>query len=268
MDGNARDNDIYDDKRTAHTFNFILNGRWHTGETPDIPGQLNIEYRMVQLSGMNPDSRVLDFGCGQGLVSHDYHVLSRGATVYGVTNNKQQLAAAIGLAYKNRCSGVNYHLVKEQKLPYKDETFDIITCTESLCHIGNRTELFREFLRVLKPKGQIVLEDWFHCQPDSRHAGKINRAYGTRIAEVKTYQNELVQVGFKIMTVEPIKVNWTLSPVSAICRTAWYRYMYPKLIMENPFPVNKNLVDTKLIEAGKLLEDSRFYLAIVLAMKQ
>jgi len=261
---------IYNDKKTSHTFNFILNGRWHTGDTPDIPGQLNVEYRMVELTGMNRHSKVLDFGCGQGLVTYDYHVLSRGAKVCGVTNNSNQLAEAKRLKRNCNCNSIEFRLISNERLPFNDSTFDIVACTESLCHLNdnNRMRIFKEFRRVLKPKGQLILEDWFHHKASSNHADKINKAYGTYLTNTDRYVHELRNAGFTVDHVEPIKVEWNFNPLTTVCRTAWYQYMYPKLIMKNPFKVNMNLVDKSLIMAGKLLENPLFYIAIIRAQCQ
>lgn len=257
-------NDIYENKRTAHTFNHILNGRWHTGKTPDISGQLNVEYGIVKLTGMNSNSKVLDFGCGQGLVTYDYHVLSRGATVYGVTNNNHQILEAQRLV-SPLTSRVHFRLVEEGILPFSCNMFDIVVCTESLCHLSasERSSILQEFKRVLKPQGQIALEDWFHVQPDSSNAKNINKAYGTHITKVQDYIDDLKSTGFIIADVEPMIVQWNLNSINTLLNTTWYSFVYPELILHNPFKVKKKLLNKKLIEAGKLLQNNNFYIAII-----
>lgn len=43
------------------------------------------------------------------------------------------------------------------RLPYQDEEFDYITCLEGLEHIENPHQAMREFGRLLKPGGQLVV---------------------------------------------------------------------------------------------------------------
>ena len=42
-------------------------------------------------------------------------------------------------------------------LPYTDESFDFITCVEGLEHIENPQQAVREFARLLRPGGQLVV---------------------------------------------------------------------------------------------------------------
>jgi SAM-dependent methyltransferase len=43
------------------------------------------------------------------------------------------------------------------RLPYEDESFDAVACVEGLEHIENPQAAIREFRRVLKPAGQLVV---------------------------------------------------------------------------------------------------------------
>lgn len=44
-----------------------------------------------------------------------------------------------------------------QNLPYKDASFDLVTCTEVIEHLEHYRETLREMYRVLKPGGSLVL---------------------------------------------------------------------------------------------------------------
>lgn len=46
------------------------------------------------------------------------------------------------------------------RLPFSDETFDVVFSKDSLIHIENKTELYKEVLRVLKPGGMFAASDW------------------------------------------------------------------------------------------------------------
>lgn len=45
----------------------------------------------------------------------------------------------------------------DRELPYPDAEFDHVVCVEGLEHIENPANAVREFARVLKPRGQIVI---------------------------------------------------------------------------------------------------------------
>lgn len=43
------------------------------------------------------------------------------------------------------------------KLPFKDETFDAVLCTQVLEHLSNPAECLKSMYRVLKPRGRLIL---------------------------------------------------------------------------------------------------------------
>lgn len=42
-------------------------------------------------------------------------------------------------------------------LPFPDETFDLVLCQEGIEHVGGQDHVFREFSRILKPEGRLLL---------------------------------------------------------------------------------------------------------------
>jgi len=54
--------------------------------------------------------------------------------------------------------GPNVDIVaNSHKLPFKKDTFDRVTCVETLEHDDNPFKTLSEIYRVLKPKGEVVL---------------------------------------------------------------------------------------------------------------
>jgi SAM-dependent methyltransferase len=91
---------------------------------------------------------LLDVGCGVGdfpeAIKHYYPKLE----VYGIDISKK----AISLARK-RAKKVKFKVADVQKLPFKDETFEAVTCFDLLEHVENPQEALAEIYRVLKPGG-------------------------------------------------------------------------------------------------------------------
>lgn len=46
-------------------------------------------------------------------------------------------------------------------LPFEDNSFEVILCTEVLEHVRNPQQVINEFKRVLKPEGQVILTTRF-----------------------------------------------------------------------------------------------------------
>lgn len=89
--------------------------------------------------------RVMDFGCGK----KPYQSLFTNAQEYiGVDYEGE------GHSHKNEMIDVFYD---GKKIPFADNSFDNIFCSEVLEHIFNPDEIIAELNRVLKPGGKILL---------------------------------------------------------------------------------------------------------------
>lgn len=99
---------------------------------------------------LSQDYKVLDIGCGAGLLDNFLH-----KEVYGVDINKK----AIEFCQKHYHRGKErYKLIGiDQKYPFKDEFFDIILCLEVIEHVMNIPFFLGEIKRVLKSEGIILL---------------------------------------------------------------------------------------------------------------
>jgi len=109
---------------------------------------------------LGPGMRVLDVGCGVGGPMREIARYS-GATIVGVNNNAYQLQR--GLTHNARdglsrqCSFLKADFMD---LPVWDASFDGIYAIEATPHAPNKTQLFRELLRVLKPAGGFAGYEW------------------------------------------------------------------------------------------------------------
>ena len=93
------------------------------------------------------EQKVLDLGCGYGFYTDYFR--SIGADVIGVDGSANMIDIARKL-YKN-CSFVICDVT--QKLPFDDNTFDLVFCNQVLMDIENIESVFSECYRVLKSDG-------------------------------------------------------------------------------------------------------------------
>ncbi len=104
---------------------------------------------------------VLDAGCGFG--RHSLEFVSRGATVFSMDMDMESLRKTrFSLTQmKKQLKGgeVRYivHSGDALNLPFKDESFDRIICSEVMEHVRDDELACRELSRVLKRNGRIAI---------------------------------------------------------------------------------------------------------------
>jgi SAM-dependent methyltransferase len=118
-----------------------------------------VESRHRWLAGLlraEPDSRVLDLGCGTGSSLRVLVPALRGGMAVGVDLVSEALrraAAAIGEA--DRTGLVRADL--KQSLPFADASFDRVLCHNVLEFLPDPQALLGEAYRVLRPGGRLLL---------------------------------------------------------------------------------------------------------------
>ena len=97
-----------------------------------------------------PDrSKVLDVGCGGGILlkkAKDKKICE----VYGVDFS----SVAVNVCKKN---GLNVIQSKLPDIPYTDNSFDVVICSEVLEHLSEPEKTIKQMLRVLKPNGTFII---------------------------------------------------------------------------------------------------------------
>lgn len=96
------------------------------------------------------DYVVLDLACGNGVSTANM----QGKTVVGLDLSATQMIRA-----KKRFKTTNYVMGDAEKLPFKDNTFDLIVAINMLHHVYHPNKVLKESFRVLKPSGKILTVD-------------------------------------------------------------------------------------------------------------
>lgn len=112
---------------------------------------------LVSYAGIRAADRVLDVGCGTGVVS--VTAALRGAVVTGLDLTPELLARARENAAVARVD-VDWHEGDVEALPFADGTFDVVTSQFGHMFAPRPDVAMREMLRVLKPGGTIAFATW------------------------------------------------------------------------------------------------------------
>ena len=116
---------------------------------------IRIEYILKNFKRSLKGKKVLDIGCGGGLVSESLSL--KGAFVTAIDENNKNLNQAKNHAKINSLK-INYIKSSFDNFYKKNKNkFDLILCLEVLEHIDNFKKTLQQITTLLKPKGTLVL---------------------------------------------------------------------------------------------------------------
>ncbi len=97
--------------------------------------------------------KLLDVGCGGGMLTESLPYYFPKASIYGCDVS----STAIVYAKKLGSGKVKYSQIKNKRLPYRDNFFDVCICFDVLEHVPNVKFFLSEVRRVLKKDGKFFL---------------------------------------------------------------------------------------------------------------
>jgi len=164
----------------------------------------------LDLLDPQPGERILDVGCGEGTLTKK--IVGRGATVLGIDNSPEMIAAA-------RAAGIDAILLAAENMTFSGE-FDAAFSNATLHWVLEKEQAARAIFRALKPGG--------------RFAGEMG-GEGNLKALREALDNELIIRGYQ----PPVEAsNWYASPeeFAAVYEAAGFRELDARLI-ERPTPI-------------------------------
>ncbi len=121
------------------------------------PGGLALTERAADWCAFQPGARVLDIGCGLGATLMYLRDI-RGCRACGLAISAQMLSECRGMPVLQAAGDI---------LPFYDKCLDGIFCECVVSLLVEPPKAFREFCRVLRPAGWLVLTDVYLRNPQS-----------------------------------------------------------------------------------------------------
>lgn len=124
--------------------------------------------------GLRPGHHVLDVACGTGLVALE------AAKILGTAANLTCLDPSAGmLAVARTKLAARFVQGRAEALPFPDDSFDFLTMGYALRHVSDLETAFREYRRVLRPGGKLLILEV--TKPGNRVGAAFFRVYFGRI---------------------------------------------------------------------------------------
>ena len=116
---------------------------------------------LAKMAEIKESDKVLDAGCGVG-GSAIWLAKNIGSSVTGITISNKQIKKAKKYAKREKVNDKVEFLNKDfNDTGFSNESFDVVWGVEALCYARDKQKMLKEFFRILKPRGRIVVSDWY-----------------------------------------------------------------------------------------------------------
>lgn len=121
--------------------------------------------RAMVRAGLEAGMELLDVACGTGIST------APAAEIVGEAGGVVGLDPSFGMLRQARRAGQT-HLVRAigERLPLADASFDFLTMSYALRHVADLRGTFREFCRVLRPGGTVLI---LEITPPASRLGRV-----------------------------------------------------------------------------------------------
>jgi SAM-dependent methyltransferase len=145
---------------------------------------------LVEAARPGPGERVLDVGCGTGIVARlAAERIGPAGAVVGLDPNPGMRAVAA-----RRAPGIAWRDGTAEALPFADASFDVVLSQFALMFFADRAAAFREMRRVLRPGGRLavsVLDSLDRNPAYARVADSYGRWAGPEVAAAMRFPFQL-----------------------------------------------------------------------------
>ncbi|HEV3275139.1 MAG TPA: class I SAM-dependent methyltransferase, partial [Candidatus Dormibacteraeota bacterium] len=111
--------------------------------------------RLASFADVQSHERVIDIGCGTGLVSRSLGLGTSDLRHVALDLSPDMVTHAREQANGDR--GVDYAVMDAHQLVFNDDMFDVAVLGQSLAYLEDPWQAFAEIRRVLRPNGRIAV---------------------------------------------------------------------------------------------------------------
>jgi ubiquinone/menaquinone biosynthesis C-methylase UbiE len=167
---------------------------------------------------LRPADRLLDVGCGTGVLLHRLARSHPAMLLCGVDPVPEMLA----VARRRLPPEIGLREGWAERLPFENERFDVVVSCNMFHYIRQPAAALREMGRLLSPGGRLVITDWCDDYLACRACGWYLRLFSR--AHFKVYRERecrhlLWEAGHRDLEVERYKISWLWGLMTATATT-------------------------------------------------
>ncbi len=176
----------------------------------DHYGGLDAVAALADGAGVAARSRVLDVCSGMGGPAR-FLAERYGAEVVGIDLNDSRVRGATRLsAMVGLQDRVRFARGDATALPLPGTSFDAVIAQEAFLHIANKSALFAECHRVLRPGGKLAFTDWLAgpALGDSDRTRLADGIAAIAIHDAGSYRRFIEAAGFRDVAMQDLSPMW------------------------------------------------------------
>ncbi|MEK6747882.1 MAG: class I SAM-dependent methyltransferase [Pseudomonadota bacterium] len=154
------------------------------------PGGIDSTKRLLSMLTLKADMRVLDLGCGLGTTTR-YIAKQYGCHVIGIDQDPSMIVDATRRSMGPRYKNVAFEQMDGLHTRFPDNYFDVVIVQSVAC-FNDKAGLFAEVNRVLKPQGQVGVNESTWVQPPTAGVQRV-----TRSTVCQTFNDALLPKGWQ-----------------------------------------------------------------------
>jgi ubiquinone/menaquinone biosynthesis C-methylase UbiE len=145
-------------------------GKPGTAFSKGFARRLNLINQLIDLHG----KKIVDVGCGKGVWLAQFAEIAGAENVYGTEYDSEFVAQ---LKATNAPWAANVIQSAAEKLPFAENSFDIVFSNEVLEHVQDDAKAASEAMRILKPGGKFIVFTPNRGWPFEQHGMFLNGKY-------------------------------------------------------------------------------------------
>jgi len=151
-----------------------------TDELNKPSGGIKTLNKIILNAHINSSTKFLEIGCTTGFSSIEIKRLTN-ADVYGIDIDKNSLEKAKARSLAEGLK-INFMLADATKLPFKDNSFDVVFCSNVTSFIKDKEAALFNYKRVLKTYGFLVAVPIYYLKrPPKELLNKVSKEVGNKI---------------------------------------------------------------------------------------